>query len=430
LNAFLNRLGLRFADPKQEADFLHYYLLRHRVQLQAAFLAGGVLFYIFFIWDKIIDPANAERAQFIRGVVTVPLIWACAAALQIPSLRKHLEYIATIGVVIPCLSLSTVYYVLDGGFDYGAVGIVLMVLFCTALIPIRAPFFVFFCVVALASFFGAELASTTTHPGMMVVNVLALGTAVLLGTASVIWRELTARSEFAVSRELENSRARVNELLHSMLPSEIVHRIQKGETKIADAYGEVSLVFADMVGFTELSRRLSPGHLVEILNDLFSKLDEQADIHGLERIKTIGDAYMAVGGLAKLDNGRDHAHNAANFALAIQGIASDLAERIGYPVNIRVGLHIGPVIAGVIGTKRPAFDCWGEAVNLASRLEHSAHPGSILISESAYWRLRDRFAIQVIDDIDLKGIGPTKVFLLERTAAALAQSPPHLRVVG
>lgn len=198
-----------------------------------------------------------------------------------------------------------------------------------------------------------------------------------------------------------------------MLPREIVQRIQAGEAPIADAYGEVSIVFADLVGFTELSRKVSPGHLVELLGQLFSAFDAEAERYGIEKIKTIGDAYMAIGGMTSQPNAPNHAERAAHFAIALHRVVAKLAQDLDYPINIRVGLHVGPVVAGVIGMKRPAFDAWGEAVNLASRLEHNAAVGGILISEAAYWRLHKVFPIKVLDEVNLKGIGPAKVFLLE-----------------
>jgi adenylate cyclase len=196
-----------------------------------------------------------------------------------------------------------------------------------------------------------------------------------------------------------------------MLPREIVDRIQDGETAIADAYGEVSIVVADLVDFTSLSRRLTPTQLVAVLNRLFSCFDDEAERYGIEKIKTIGDAYLAVGGMSGA--AQDHAERAALFALALQHGVERLSRELDLPISIRVGLHIGPVVAGVIGTKRPAFDCWGDTVNVATRLETAAQPGGVLISESASWRLRDRFSISRLDQVVLKGIGPATVFLLE-----------------
>jgi class 3 adenylate cyclase len=260
------------------------------------------------------------------------------------------------------------------------------------------------------------------RPGWLVVNTLALVGGTSMGTLSAYIRERGARAAFRTQKELAASRERVDELLHSMLPREIVKRIQAGETAIADSYGEVSILFADLAGFTEMSRKISPAHLVRVLNELFSSFDRDAERYGIERIKTIGDAYMAIGGLTRGATGaegvEDHVESAALFALAIQDRTRTLIVESGYPLNIRVGLHVGPVVAGVIGVTRPAFDCWGESVNLASRIEGRATPGSIFLSESAYWRLRGSFEIEAEGDVDLKGIGLSRIYRLVGTRAA------------
>jgi class 3 adenylate cyclase len=415
MRSALIRAGLLFEDPAAEQAFFEHYTLHNRLATQVLLLACGVIFYVFFIWDRIIDPVHWPLAHAIRGLVITPFIWLCAASLAFKPFQQRLELIAVAAIASAGVALAVIYHVLDGGYDYGSVGFTLVVLVSIGLFNLRLPYVAAALAIVVAAAVVGEAVSVT-RPGMNIVNLLCVATAVGVGLVSVVRRELTARAEMRLAGDVETAHARIEDLLHSMLPSEIVNRIQKGETAIADAYGEVSIVFADLVGFTEMSRRISPAHLVEILNRFFSEFDLRAERHGLERIKTIGDAYMAVGGLNRTAPGQDHARAAAAFALELQAVVSQIGQEVGYPIGARVGLHIGPVVAGVIGTKRPAFDCWGETVNLASRLEGVARPGSIIISESAYWRLKPFFPISVLDDADLKGIGPTKVFLLEGPA--------------
>ena len=421
MRAWLKQLGLKFESEVLEEHFFERAILSQRIYVQIAMVLGGTLYYLFFIWDRIIDPEQWDFTHTLRGAVTL-FIFLSGAALFSNALQRKLELISTVTLIASATGLSIIYSTLASGFDYGAIGIVLVILFGFSLLPLRILYYATFCIISWIIFGACELISGNSRPGMFIVNNMSIGTAVILGMLSAGLRERAARMQFLTTQELDTSRLRIEELLHSMLPKEIVARIQAGETAIADAYGEVSIVFADLVGFTELARRISPTQLVEVLNELFSRFDLEAERHGIEKIKTVGDAYMAVGGLSERRSGSDHAARAAHFALAIQGVVAELSQNMEYPIRIRVGLHVGPIVAGVIGTKRPAFDCWGEAVNLASRLEHSAVPGGILISESAFWRLRHQFPTKVLDEIDLKGIGPSKVFLLQPQALDSAEA--------
>lgn len=419
--------GLRFSDAADETAFYENFVLHNLRFTQAAMILGGLFYYLFFIWDRIIDSYHSYATQALRGGVVVPIILLCTAAVSFKALRSYVEALEIIAITAAGVGLSAVYFILKHGFDFGAVGPILMFLFAFTLLPARSYYYLAMCVLIWGCFDAVEVISDNAHKGMFLINNMSVGMAACLGMFSAIARERSSRLQFLENRELNAARNRVDELLNSMLPADIVKRIQAGETAIADAYGEVSIVFADLVGFTELSRKVSPGHLVELLNELFSEFDILVDKFGVEKIKTIGDAYMAAVGISRWDPKNDHAKCAAEFACALLATVKAFSDRLGYPVNLRIGLHIGSVVAGVIGIKRPAFDCWGEAVNLASRLEHSATPGGILISESAYWRLRKLYRIDVLADVNLAGIGPSKVFLLHPNPASFIAHSDSIR---
>lgn len=412
-STLLVRLGLKFANPADEELFADRFL-RDAIPVSQIFLLVGALFYyVFFTWDQIIDPVNSDTTQAIRGLIVAPIMCLCAAALFTRFGRRHPELMVLTSFVVGQFGLVAVYSTLSSGFNFAAVGFVLLFMGTTAGFPVRAKYLVAASFFMLASGIGGHLWANNARPGWLIVNILAILCAIAFGSIAAYFRERAARDEFLVRRELEVSRARVDQLLHSILPNEIVQRIQDGETAIADSLGEVSIVFADMAGFTNLARRLSPTDLIRMLSVVFSAFDRQAERFGVERIKTIGDAYMAIGGLGKSESGRDHAIDTAEFLLSARDEVQQLIAESGYPLDVRVGFHVGPVVAGVIGRRRPAFDCWGESVNLASRLESHAPQGEILISESAYWRLRNLYDLEEMDDLDLKGIGTTKAFLLK-----------------
>ncbi len=211
-------------------------------------------------------------------------------------------------------------------------------------------------------------------------------------------------------REIEELGRENERLLLALLPEPIAERLRRGERLIADRFEDVTLMFADIVGFTELSSGMDPDELVTVLNDVFTVFDRLVDQAGLEKVKTIGDAYMVVGGLP--DVGGDHAGRVARLALAVgeqvDGIAA--CRRLG--IKFRIGVHSGPVIAGVIGEKKFIYDVWGDTVNVASRMESTGLPGRIQVSEALQLRLRDRFRFEARGTIDVKGKGLMPTYFL------------------
>lgn len=219
-------------------------------------------------------------------------------------------------------------------------------------------------------------------------------------------RDTNARLLDRLMGDLEAERAKSDRLLLNVLPQPIIDRLNAGEEPIADRYDDVAVVFSDFVGFTEISASLPASTLVSSLNGLFSAFDAACAELSVEKIKTIGDAYMAAAGLP--GTAPDHARAAADLALAMRSAV----ETAGPPWQIRIGLHSGPVVAGVIGTSKFVYDLWGDAVNVASRLETSAPPGRIQVSEQVTRALGDDFELEPRGDVELKGKGATKTFFL------------------
>ena len=202
-------------------------------------------------------------------------------------------------------------------------------------------------------------------------------------------------------------------LLLNVLPAAIAQKLKQQVGIIADRYDDVSVLFADLVGFTPLSLRLAPTELLELLNRVFSEFDELADAHGLEKIKTIGDAYMVAGGLIEPDP--DHLGAMAAMALGmlarVQAIAAEVPG-----LNLRIGIQVGSVIAGVIGIRKFTYDIWGDVVNTASRLESHGAPSRIHVSDAVYDRLQGRFDFEARGTIELKGRGPMQTYYLSSLA--------------
>jgi class 3 adenylate cyclase len=200
------------------------------------------------------------------------------------------------------------------------------------------------------------------------------------------------------------------DLLLNILPEPIADRLRNGESQIADRHEDVSLLFADIVGFTRMSSTMDAAELVALLNDIFSVFDGLVAASGLEKVKTIGDAYMIVGGMPVWQP--DHLERLATLALSIAAEVGDheVARRLG--VEFRIGMHTGPVVAGVIGTRKFIYDMWGDTVNMASRMESSGVPGRIQVTGAVERRLRDRFVLTSRGEIDVKGKGLMETFFL------------------
>lgn len=212
------------------------------------------------------------------------------------------------------------------------------------------------------------------------------------------------------TKELSAEKQTSERLLLNVLPGPIADRLKTGEGMIVDRFDAVTVLFADIVGFTALSSRTSPEELVTMLNELFSTFDGLAEKHGLEKIKTIGDAYMVVAGIP--EPVPDHAVAMAHMALDMLDAITAYAARTGSDLTIRVGIHSGSVVAGVIGQKKFIYDLWGDTVNTASRMESAGLPGRIHVSEATYQLLRDHFELESRGPIEVKGKGTMTTYLL------------------
>ncbi len=214
------------------------------------------------------------------------------------------------------------------------------------------------------------------------------------------------------TKELIAEKQTSERLLLNVLPGPIADRLKTGESLIVDRFDAVSVLFADIVGFTAVASRTSPEELVTMLNELFSSFDRLAEKHGLEKIKTIGDAYMVVAGIPQPV--ADHAVAITHMAIDMTAAIADYSKRAGMDLKLRVGVHTGSVVAGVIGTKKFIYDLWGDTVNTASRMESTGVPGRIQVSEATYELLRDLFDFEQRGPIEVKGKGQMSVYLLVR----------------
>ncbi|HEV8355074.1 MAG TPA: adenylate/guanylate cyclase domain-containing protein [bacterium] len=230
------------------------------------------------------------------------------------------------------------------------------------------------------------------------------------------------------TRERELAQERSERLLLNVLPPPIAQRLKHNPSSIADAFADVTVLFADVVDFTKFSAGIAPQQLVALLNDIFTEFDALAERYGLEKIKTVGDAYMVVGGLPTPR--ADHVEAVAEMALQMAPAMERCSSRAGAPLQLRIGIHTGPVVAGVIGRKKFIYDLWGDTVNTASRMESHGLPGRIQVTEDVYIRLKDRYAFEARGSIEVKSKGRMPVYLLLGRAAPAADSGRRAAVVA
>jgi adenylate cyclase len=268
------------------------------------------------------------------------------------------------------------------------------------------------CVVALV--IGprdTEVAALITPAAALAIDVASA--LVVLATVIFIVHLFTGDTARAEAR-LAEEHARSERLLLNILPEAISERLKENGEAIADGFAEVTVLFADLVGFTELSQKLTPAALVAMLNRTFSAFDDLAEELGVEKIKTIGDCYMVAAGLP--ERRADHVEVIARMALGMRKALRRINREGGYALRVRVGIHTGPVVAGVIGKRKFIYDLWGDTVNTASRMESSGPVGEIQVTREVKERLEADFDLEPRGLIQVKGKGEMETYLLKGEA--------------
>lgn len=237
---------------------------------------------------------------------------------------------------------------------------------------------------------------------------------------ATVWYAMREVSRAEAAMEFEYLRSEA--LLANILPASIAARLKDpARGVIADRFDDASILFADIAGFTQRASQIPPAELVRFLDRLYTTFDRLVDKHGLEKIKTTGDSYMVVSGVPELRD--DHVEALANLALDMSKAVRDLRDPNGQPVPLRMGMAAGPVVAGVVGARRFFYDVWGDAVNVASRMETTDPEGRIQVPQDVYERLRDRFVLEERGDVEVKGKGVMHTwYLVSRRPAPAADS--------
>ena len=412
----MNRLSLRFADVRVEASYVKEQAQKSLRPIRIALIAAVIFFAALLALSVAPFLPQVFPGDLNIGVAVIGLGY-CAAFYVASHTPLFLHWQQQVTLVTMCLfSALAIVFVSRIPIEIletrGYLLLVVHTYNIYSLVRLRFP--------AAAA---AGWISLGMHQGYMINMDLLTGlgiarhTAVLVGINAFgmlicYQMDLASRRAFAAMHLLAEERARSERLLLNLLPASIAERLKKSEASIADHADEVTVLFADIVGFTPLSARKTPQELVAMLNRIFSEFDARAETHGLEKIKTIGDAYMAVAGLP--DYRADHAHSAARMAQGMLAAIERVSVEMGEPLAVRIGLHSGPVVAGVIGRKKFSYDLWGDTVNTASRMESHGIAGVIQCTATTEKLLRDRFPLSARGPVQIEGKGEIHTFLLSR----------------
>ncbi|SFU95115.1 adenylate/guanylate cyclase domain-containing protein [Pseudoduganella namucuonensis] len=416
------RRRLRFSDPAWEA----LYRKAQREELVAASRWGllvALILALAFMWQDTMLSSNGHVATNIRIYLVVPLCLGTWYALRQRPLLGYAELIISSFLLLYSVLIAAIFLVFEPGF-YGLSGSVgegnfIMIILATfTLSCLRPPWALGVAAAVLAIYTAGNLLWTAVDTEQFLNGHFSNAVMTMaLGAATCCLFDMLRRRQFITLRTLEMEKERYKELLYNLVPHKIATRIEGGEFPIADSHAEIAVLFSDLVGFTTLTQQIAPRTLVQLLNELFFEYDLAAERLGVEKIKTIGDGYMAACGPPVAEERRTVL--IAQLALEMIEITRAVALKYKLPIGVRVGIHSGSLVAGVIGKNRYTYDMWGESVNMASRMESSGLPNRVQASESAYQRLADRFAFEARGEIEVKGIGPVQAYLL---TAPLARS--------
>jgi adenylate cyclase len=400
--AQIHPLSLRFRDPDLEAGFRAARAGANLRQLRVSLLIAAALNIGFAPLDYLVLRQNVFTALIIRVPIATAVFLVALGLSYSPLFRGRETYLPSI--VVLCFTLAyAVLNAIAASPDVYLSGFIIVTLYLLVFVPtgfMVSSGLAWFCTVVFAV--TIPLSRTIALGSLLTVYTQFIA-ANLVGMFVLYWMERFRRLDFLNLMRIEDERSRHHKLLARILPRSVIERLERGEQRIADEFPESTVLFADIVGFTEISARHKAAEIVELLNGVFGRFDELVERHGVEKIKTIGDAYMVAGGVP--DRGPGHVEAIADLALEMIAETSHILGPDGEPLQIRIGIHTGPLIAGVIGESRFGYDLWGNTVNTASRMESHGVPGRIQVSDAVYRRLKDRFALEPQGQIEIKGKG-------------------------
>lgn len=415
-------MGLRFPDSAVELKFRSDFSRAVLPVQRAGLTLGLIVMALFTVRDvQLMSVLGAEPLMF-RLFGMVPFLAAGLVLTFTPWMKRFHQPV----FFAYCMGFIVLIHILysfaaptgptDPRYGFRAMSSMLTIVGVVALSGLRFEYAIV-CAVTVVTGWAVTASTSGLADALWQPTLVQLIAMSLLAAGVCYWIERSHRLQFAARMALDDERAHTERLLSYSMPRRALTRLKRGDTDIADAFLEAVVLFVDLAGFTDLSKRLGPRETVRVLDRIFSEFDAIVARHGLERVKTMGDGYVAIGGTS--DRTQDDLPCAARAAHEMLKAVAATGDEFGLPLALRVGFHVGPVIGGVIGRERPTYDYWGDTLNIASRLEATGDPGFVHCSEAVYWRLRGSWSFEPRGPIELKGYTKVETYYLHSPTAVV-----------
>jgi class 3 adenylate cyclase len=400
-------------------EYDEYYLQIVKASLRYACPIGALVYIAFFPLDLIVTGSSsiAIKTLALRSSVSLVALALWRFAPLISSVRLLMFCTATL-YLFAMLIMVELMYLMPLSLTLGQPSLLILTMCACGMFFLRPmPLAIVGSLGLIANIYACLSAGLS--PQITAINAIQFGTGILISCVFMVLLEKELRKKHSLERSLQAGKEQSDVLLHDILPAYVIERIEEGAEYIADAVPEVDIIFIDIVGSSAMATYLGPTHLIEILGKSFRSFDENCERHGVTKIKTIGDSYMAATNLPEASE--FSAIRAIEFCQEALVFMKDIAKATGIPIDVRIGVATGSVIAGLLSLKRPAYDLWGETVNLASRMESTGEPGRIQIAEKTYWRIKDRFGCEA-RSVDVEGLGRIKTYFITQVQAVTSVS--------
>jgi adenylate cyclase len=374
-------------------------------------LIGAAAFIGYQFWDFMLDPLALSKTGPLRLLAVLHFL-ACFGLTFLPVVRlspRGWQFLLVYSYCGYSILFALILARLPDGFVAGTSGWLLGMIFIPLITNGVLQALFILVPQLIVTLLGVTLLGGTSFELLNIVSWLGGGFGFVVAFAYLL--DVVNRRAYQLECQLEDEKRRSEALLLNILPVDIATRLKAHEEPLADTHDSVSVLFADLAGFTDISRKMSAKELVDLLNDLFSRFDKLAEQYGAEKIKTIGDAYMVATGLT--GSVADHAEKIAELALGMRQAFGEFREENDVDLKLRIGVHSGAVVAGVIGRQKFSYDLWGDTVNVASRMESEGIPDQIQISAETWKLVQDRFQTTSRGEITIKGHRPREAYLLK-----------------